>query len=226
LRAPNIFIDWESNMTDVGLFLSKTLFLSCIFVLLAATDVADVTSREAVTSVPHAAVADIVPAFSGESFRTGVTVVSDITLRGTEEAPDATAVTGSITGLLRPATSGAAEAQPQSVALADLCRADLRANVCRGAESGHRRTRAKLRAMLKRDQGLSTVTKSEEIGEPVRPERAGACVEGKPCAVPVVEQGATVVSVAYRPEETVPEDLTASLAPIRMVGGMMIKTYR
>jgi hypothetical protein len=44
--------------------------------------------------------------------------------------------------------------------------------------------------------------------------------------VVVAQQGATVVSVTYRPEDTLPEDLSASLKPMRMVGGMMIKTYR
>lgn len=212
-------------MTDVLVFRGKTFFTSLLIVILASTDVADVTLREMVTSAP--VVTDIVPAFSGESLRTHPPDVADVALRGAEKAPatDATAINCSITGLLRPATSGN-EVQSQSLALAELCRADLRADACRGAESGRRRAKVRLRAMLKRGHSLDAATKSEEIGEPVRADHPGACVEAKPCAVVVAQQGATVVSVTYRPEDTLPEDLSASLKPMRMVGGMMINTYR
>ncbi|WP_137155980.1 hypothetical protein [Rhizobium sp. FKL33] len=140
-------------------------------------------------------------------------------------APDASVITGAIGGLLRPATTGL-RVQAQSVALAELCRADLRAEACRQQDAGRHRAQARLRAALKRDQALTAATKSEDIGEPGPAGQDGDCVEDEPCPLPVARRGATVVTVVYRQEESVPTDLLVSPKPVRMVGGLIVKTYR
>lgn len=213
-------------MRSIQIVLSAISLTSVIFLYLAEINISDVTNSKNLTLTPTQVGANVTPALREGGLRIDVFDVADIDLRGAAEASaaDVALVTGAIGGLLRPATTDS-RVEPQSLAIAELCRADLRAAAC-SSDNGHRRARNRLTAMLTRNQGLSAVTRSEEIGAPVRSDKAGACVEGRPCAVAVVDKGATVVSVTYRPEDTVPEDLTASLTPVRMVGGMMIKAYR
>jgi hypothetical protein len=214
-------------MLIARLFRPKILAACSLLFVLVISDVSGVSERKAVPVTPRSKVAKLDATVFGASFRAGLPDVAWEALRGAAEAPSAASVIpGALHGLLRPATS-APKIRLQSAVLAELCDADLRAAACRAPEHGQPRFQLRLRAMLTRDHALAAATMTlEDGGEPARTSRDGDCAEGKPCPVAVVEKGAMVVSVGYRPEETVPEDLTASLAPARMVGGVMIKTYR
>lgn len=175
---------------------------------------------------PRLELVDVDAAILDEGFRAGLPDVAGEALRGVgfSEARSSFMASGELSGLLRPGVA-AAPVKRASLAVAELCRDNLRAQACRAYDGARRRVEARLRAAFRLDQAFRTAT-APDVDTSTPDARAPECGDRTPCGLSLTAGGGLVVNVGYHPEDTMPDGVSVAIPPSRMVGSVMVKTYR